>query len=545
MKNPHTYVNDASATQEPSDTLIASLQIQLSRLKARESELVSENMLLRQLYEKAPLSYQSLDEQGNILSVNQTWLKSLGYSAQEVIGRNFAEFLHPDWQRHFKENFPKFKAVGEVLGVEFLMRKKDGTFLFVSFDGKIGQDAQGRFQQTYCIFQDVTWQKFAEDALLRSEAKWRNIILSMQQIGISLNPEGQVVFANDYFLKLVGWTEEEVLYRDWFQTFIPEQQREAIREVFLATLAAKDNADFSTYENKIITRAGELRDIAWSNVLNRDINDNIIDVTCLGVDLTERERFERQILAINVELERKVEQRTRELQEKQLQYLHAEKLSAVGKLSASIAHEFNNPLQSVLTVLKGLQLTANLEGEDKKMLQAAIGESERMKNLIRSLQFFNRPSTGKKVLMDVHACLDSLIFLCRSDFRRKNISTVLDYAENLPVIYVVPDQIKQVFLNLITNAADACAQAGGVITISTRREEENVAVAINDNGTGIIPEHMDSIFRPFFTTKPVIKGTGLGLSVCYGIVESHNGTIRVESRPGEGATFTVLLPIKG
>lgn len=536
---------EKSAAKERTDALIASLKNQLAESKAREAELVSENMLLKQLYEKAPLSYQSLDENGNFLSVNQAWLNSLGYRAEEVIGRNFGDFLHPDWADHFKENFPRFKAVGEILGVEFLMRKKDGNSIFVSFHGKIGRDHQGNFQQTYCMFQDVTWQKMAEEALIRSEARWRNIIVSIQLIGISLNPKGQIVFANEYFLKLVGWTEQEVFGQDWFLMFIPENIRDSMRHVFFTTMAAKDTTDYSTYENEIITKTGELRNIAWSNVLNKDINDNIMDVTCMGVDLTERQKFEKQIIAINAELERKVEQRTRELQEKQLQYLHAEKLSAVGKLSASIAHEFNNPLQSVLTVLKGFKITVKLEEQERKLLDAAIGESERMRDLIRTLQLFNRPSLGKKVFMDVNGCVDSLIFLSKSDFKRKGIAIVLNYAEQMPVISAVPDQIKQVFLNLLSNAADACSPVGGAITISTRREGEKIAVAIKDNGVGIKPEHIEMIFQPFFTTKPVVKGTGLGLSVCHGIVESHNGTILVESRPGEGATFTVLLPIKG
>ena len=147
--------------------------------------------------------------------------------------------------------------------------------------------------------------------------------------------------------------------------------------------------------------------------------------------------------------------------------------------------------------------------------------------------------------MDVHKSIDSLLLLRKNDFKSKRISVVLNYAERLPQIMAIPDQIKQVFLNLLTNAADACIQPGGVITISTWQEEERIAMAIKDTGIGIKPEKMDLIFQPFYTTKPEVKGTGLGLSVCHGIVQNHQGEIRVESQPGKGATFTVLLPIKG
>ena len=254
---------------------------------------------------------------------------------------------------------------------------------------------------------------------------------------------------------------------------------------------------------------------------------------------------EKQLLIINSELERRVERRTRELQETQISYMHAEKLSAIGKLSASIAHEFNNPLQGIMSILKGLKKRAILEEEDRELLDAAVVESERMKNLICNLQDFNRPSSGKKVVMDVQKSLDSVLLLQKSDFKTRRISLVLDYAEKLPQILGIPDQIKQVFLNLLTNAADAFQQRGGVITVSTWQEDQKIFVSIKDNGVGIKPEEMDLIFQPFFTTKPSVKGTGLGLSICHGIVKSHQGEIRVESLLGEGTTFTVLLPIKG
>jgi len=264
---------------------------------------------------------------------------------------------------------------------------------------------------------------------------------------------------------------------------------------------------------------------------------------CLNIYRHRIKTSEDRLHALNDELERRVEQRTRELQETQAQYLHAEKLSAIGKLSASIAHEFNNPLQGIMTILQSFIKWNKLEEEDKVLLDLAYSESRRMKQLILSLQDFNRPSSGKKVLMDVHASVDSLLFLCRSDFTHKRISTVLNYAESLPQIRAVPDQIKQIILNLLNNAADACLQKGGVITISTWQEGERIALAIKDTGLGMKSEEINMIFQPFYSTKPAVKGTGLGLSVCHGIVQNHRGDIRVESQPGEGSTFIVLLPI--
>jgi signal transduction histidine kinase len=312
-----------------------------------------------------------------------------------------------------------------------------------------------------------------------------------------------------------------------------------------------------TLEMRVAERTAELE---AANILLRDSRRAALNMMedaeaarrkaeAMSVELrhesNERKQAEERIRAMNDDLERMVERRTRELEETQSQYLHAEKLAAIGKLSASIAHEFNNPLQGIMSILKGLKKRAIMDEEDRELLEAAIVESDRMKNLIRSLQDFNRPSSGRKTMMDVQKSIDSLLLLSKSDFRSKRISVILNHAEHLPQILAVQDQIKQVFLNLLTNAADACLQTGGVITISTRQEGERVAVAIKDTGIGIKPEHMELLFQPFYTTKPEVKGTGLGLSVCHGIVQGHQGEIRVESWPGEGSTFTVLLPVKG
>ncbi|MEE4134444.1 MAG: PAS domain-containing protein [Desulforhopalus sp.] len=262
-------------------------------------------------------------------------------------------------------------------------------------------------------------------------------------------------------------------------------------------------------------------------------------------DITEMVVIQKELEASNLDLERRVEERTLELQETQQKYLHAEKLSAIGKLSASIAHEFNNPLQGILAILKGLQKRAILEEEDRELLAAAIGESDRIKSLIRSLQEFNRPSPGRKILLDVHGSLDAMLLLHKSEFKSRRITVQRNYAPGLPQILAVPDQIKQVFLNLLTNAADACQMPGGVITVTTRCAGDRLAVIIEDTGIGIKEEEMSLIFQPFFTTKPEVKGTGLGLPVCYGIVKEHGGEIFIESRPGVGTTCTVLLPVSG
>jgi PAS domain S-box-containing protein len=131
--------------------------------------------------------------------------------------------------------------------------------------------------------------------LLRSEQKWRNILVNNPQISISLNSDAKIIFANKHFQRLTGWKEEEIVGQDWIDMFIPETMREEIRSVFDQIMSQKDALDFLTFENEILTKSGELRHIGWSNVLTKDANGKILDVTCLGVDLTERIHAEQAL----------------------------------------------------------------------------------------------------------------------------------------------------------------------------------------------------------------------------------------------------------
>lgn len=277
---------------------------------------------------------------------------------------------------------------------------------------------------------------------------------------------------------------------------------------------------------------------------NKVVEETLVASGNVIAGIIERTRAKTALRKKNDELEKRVEQRTLELQKTQQQFLHVEKLSAIGRLSASIAHEFNNPLQGIMTVLNGVAKRAPLEEEDMRLVWSAIEECQRIKGLIRDLQDFNRPTSGKRELMDLRKAIDILLLLCKSDCKHRKINVVTQYAEDTPSVMVVPDQIKQVILNLLRNAADACPD-GGTIHIATRSTDDEVILQIRDTGIGIKPENLGRIFEPFFTTKSEIKGTGLGLSTSYGIIKKHNGRLEVESEPGRGTTFTIALPVPG
>ncbi len=263
-------------------------------------------------------------------------------------------------------------------------------------------------------------------------------------------------------------------------------------------------------------------------------------------DITKRKEFELKLQESHELLEQRVMERTEQLEAVHARLLHAEKLSAIGRLSASIAHEVNNPLFAIRNVLAGIHRRVKLEEEDGELVGLAIQECDRIKRLIQDLQSFNRPTSGVISSVNIHSVLDSITMLLRKEFKNKKIRLQKHYAPEMPNIHAVEDQLKQVFLNLLNNAVDAIEHQEGEISVSTQvLSGKEVAVHIQDTGKGIGSEEMEHIFEPFFSSKTAMKGTGLGLSVSYGIIKRHNGRINVASEFGRGVTFSVFLPING
>jgi two-component system NtrC family sensor kinase len=227
--------------------------------------------------------------------------------------------------------------------------------------------------------------------------------------------------------------------------------------------------------------------------------------------------------------------------ETQLQIGQSEKLAAIGRLAAGIAHEINNPLTSILNFAYLVKENKTLDETAQRDIKTIIEETNRITKIVRELLDFARQSPAKKENISMNRILQQLLVLIMKQKEFRNIKFVEDYDEALPSIYADKNQLQQVFLNLLMNSAESIVQEGS-ITIITRDEADHCLISITDTGCGITPEDLTKIFDPFFTTKPVGKGTGLGLSVSYGIIRHYGGEIRCESKEGEGTTFSVTLP---
>lgn len=239
-----------------------------------------------------------------------------------------------------------------------------------------------------------------------------------------------------------------------------------------------------------------------------------------------------------------IEQHEKEIQENaQRQIIQSEKLSSVGRLTAGIAHDLNNPLTGVLTFAHFLKEKRADDEKDLEDINVIIRETTKVREIIRRLLNFARQSPSNKELTNINEIIQELLKLIKGQKEFRNVQIIENYDEKLPELQADKNQLQQVFLNLLLNAGESIT-GKGVITIETSTTGQNLQVAISDSGCGIDDKDMDKIFDPFFTTKPVGKGPGLGLSVSYGIIKQHGGVIQCKSKVGEGTTFQILFPLK-
>jgi len=242
-----------------------------------------------------------------------------------------------------------------------------------------------------------------------------------------------------------------------------------------------------------------------------------------------------------VDLEERLEME-RKLHRTQEQLLQSEKLAAMGRLTSQLAHELNNPLYGIMNTLELMKTEVPPTNKRRKLLDMALSESMRLTDMLRKMLSFSRPDQEERCVVDINTILDEILLLHEKQFREVDIKIVSAFGETLRPVMASKNQLRQVFLNMISNAKDAMPE-GGVLTVSTQGNGETVRVQIADTGLGIKAEHLDKIFDTFFTTKTdSAKGVGLGLSVCYGFIKDHGGDIKVESQVGKGTTFTILLP---
>jgi PAS domain S-box-containing protein len=395
--------------------------------------------------------------------------------------------------------------------------------------------------------------------------------------------ESRFLFGNNRMARLAGVDTPPQLIGKTDYDFFPS---ELAAKYFADEKQVMDSGQ-SLFDYEELVEDQDTGELGWTvttKVLLRADDGAVNGIVGIGYDVTQRKLMEERLRertqaleVANAKLEAEKEQQRiliRKLSDMQGQLLQSEKMASIGLLAAGVAHEINNPLAFISSNFGALERDAKdilrlisafegveglLPGEARapvtfmkqdiglddirQDLDALFAESreglQRVKHIVQNLKDFSRPGGTQKEMADLEQGLNSTLNVAWNEIKYK-ADVVKEYA-GVPELYCLPSQINQVFLNLLINAAHAI-EGKGVIVVRTGYDDQAVWVEIEDNGSGIAPDHLDHIFEPFFTTKPVGKGTGLGLSIVYGIVQEHRGTIDVKSVVGSGTVFRVALP---
>jgi PAS domain S-box-containing protein len=439
---------------------------------------------------------------------------------------SWADSIHPD-DRDYA--FGQFTA-GMLTGFDYEFRivRPDGDVRWIRVRGFPVLDESGKPYRTAGVASDITERKRARDDLLESDRRFREMLDNLELVSMMLDREARITYCNDYFLRLTGWEREDAIGANWFERFAPPEHVEDMRRAFISLLGDGSGLRHSTSE--IVTRSGERRLLRWNTSLLRSPSGEVMGTASIAEDITDRTRLEKQLI-------------------------RAQRLESLGTLASGIAHDLNNLL---LPILMGVTLLKRFNPNEPSL--KAIDNIERSvrrgSELVKQVLLFARGSDTPRHQVHLADIVREVEAIVTSTFPR-DITFEVTLAKDLPAVTGDATQLTQVLLNLCVNARDAMPR-GGDITITAENSEISandarqnggtagghyVVLEVTDTGEGMSKEIVDRIFDPFFTTKEIGKGTGLGLSTVQGIVSSHGGFINVSSRPGEGSTFTIYLPV--
>lgn len=500
--------------------------------KQRDDQLRESQEQYRALYDNAPQACQSLDESGCFVDLNAAWLAILGYERDEVLGKSFADFLHPDWAVSFEKKFPILKSVGYVRNVHYKMRHKDGHFVDIELNGCVDHMPDGGFRKTYCVFQDITERKRALEQLKDERQRLAGILEGTDVGTWEWNVQTGALVLNERWAEMLGYSLSElapISVATWENACCPEDLE---RCKMLIDRHLKKEIDYYEIDVRMKHRDGSW---VWVQARGKVVSwtDDLQPLMMMGTHQDVSERYQ-------------MAERLRQ----------TEKMDAIGQLAGGVAHDFNNQLAGVLGYAELLveELT------DPRLISYAgniIKASNRAAELTSNLLAFGRKGKNRNVPIKVSEVIGEVVSMLERSIDKR---IVIIQKLNAPLAEICgdPTQIYNVLLNLGINARDAMPDGGelayetDVVSLDQAAIDHQllevspgdyICISVLDSGVGMSPEVQRRIFEPFYTTKPECKGTGLGLSSVYGTVKTHNGAIHVNSQLGQGSAFRMYFPV--
>ncbi|ODS34327.1 MAG: two-component sensor kinase [Candidatus Scalindua rubra] len=368
---------------------------------------------------------------------------------------------------------------------------------------------------------EIEERKLAEVALRESEEKFRNISISAQDAIIMANNEENISYWNEAAQRIFGYSKEEAIGKTIHELIIPNRYHKDHLKGYRRFL--------ETGQGTFIGNTVEL------TAIKKDRKELPIELSLSAVKM--KDKWNAIGIIRDISERKSIEEQLR------MSY----KMASLGRLTAGVFHEVLNPVNIISSHVQLLLIEAEKGSRTEEDLNSIQEEVKRIVKIIDGLLRFARKGKLITEEVDTNSLLEKILSIVEPDMKLENVRFIRRFEEGLPKIMANSDQLRQVFLNLITNARDAMPE-GGALTISTQsiQKEGNSFVSIRfmDTGCGIAKENLDRVFDPFFTTKGEGKGVGLGMSTSYGIIDHYGGRISVESEEGKGTTFTIDLPVK-
>jgi PAS domain S-box-containing protein len=406
--------------------------------------------------------------------------------------------------------------------------------------------------QSFEVF-EISWKiiSIEENKLRRRNEEVETILNGIRDFIVVLNPDLEIVEVNESFLNKMGYAPEQVIGRKCYEVFQHLDDPCNFTDMICPLNEVIRNKRHVRQVRKRKRKDGETRYIEVSTFPVWEKGGKISKLIEISRDITEKKKEEEEITR---RLEKMVEERTRQFEETHEKLLHKDKMASLGKLSAAVVHEINNPIAGTLNLImlmKRIIGEGSLSEEDTDQFRDYLNlmerENRRVSRIISDLLAFSRESKFEPKPIIINDLVEKTLLLNANLLKIHNVKVEKKLAQALPALIGSEDQLQQVFVNFISNAVEAMeSKKGGLLTVETSDFKENRAVSISftDTGVGIPHKYISNLFEPFFTTKKKGKGIGLGLSVAYGIIQDHGGSIKLTTKEGQGTTFLITFPLE-
>ncbi len=494
----------------------------IKRQEADEKQLIESNEETKKskdqytdLYENAPDMFASVEAKtGLVRNCNQTFADKLGYSKNEILGKDIHDFYQPSCMAQVDQTIESYAATGVVKDSALQLKKKDGTAIDVVLNASSIRDESGKPVLCRSIWRDVSEIK-------KIESRFQTIFENAVDAILVISSEGKIIDCNRIACSSLGYSRDELLQltvSDIETAFNSQELNTVLQEIL--------KGGFFFHESKHRCKNG---------------TELPVEINASSIDYLDKPH----ILAISRDISRRKEAEQKvEITKKQL--LSAQKLAVLGELSAGVSHEVLNPVNIISVHSQVIKRKYKTEAPIQNFCERVDHEVKRISKILNAMLTFSRQVPGTLLKGYLVDDIEKTINLVEAEYKLENIQIVRDWCSEPAEIEYDPDKMRQVYLNLLQNSKYAMPK-GGVITLACK--ELKIAGKIfhqftfSDTGTGMSDKVQSKIFEPFFTTKPEGEGTGMGLSVIHGIIQEHRGTIEVESEIDKGTTFTINLPV--